>query len=111
MPGTVCYPADDNPDSSTGPKVTEEMLSYIHATRYAAPTQWSECRPKYISPVSTKEGEMDYAQFIVPLGFVSLDRLKTTFQHSTKLASNWIKLPLQRHFKSRMPQLNCPRLN
>ena len=52
---------------------SQEMLSYIYDHCCEAPTQWSDSYPRKLSPMSTKEEEPDYAQFIGPLGFVSLN--------------------------------------
>ena len=117
MPGHVVYPEEMDtrhlhPTSTDKIDLNaQEILSYIHDHRHEAPTQWTDPLPRQLAPVSTKEEELDYAQFIGPPEFVSLDRVKSTFEHTTQLATNWLKLPLQRHFKSRMPQLNRPRLN
>ena len=52
----------------------------------------------------------DYEKHIPHLGWASLDRVKQTFQHTTQLAVNVLRLPLRRHFKSRFPYLNRNRL-
>ena len=44
------------------------------------------------------------------LGFVSPERITETFKHTTQLAQNMLSLPLKKHFKSRNPSLNRPRL-
>ena len=70
----------------------QDMLAYIYQESHEPATEWYDTRN--LSPTSTKEEKPNYVQFIGPLGFISLDRVKATFEHSTQLATNWLKLPL-----------------
>ena len=44
------------------------------------------------------------------LGWIPNERIIKTFENSTQHAKNYLQLPLKKHFKSRFPVLNRPRL-
>ena len=54
--------------------------------------------------------EVDHKQYQAKLGWMPLNVIKKTLEHTTQLAKNYINLPLKRHFKSRFPELNRNRL-
>ncbi|MGH3053454.1 MAG: hypothetical protein ACRDL7_00575, partial [Gaiellaceae bacterium] len=52
----------------------------------------------------------DYDVYREYLGWKSSDIIERTFQATTQLAKNYLRLPMRRHFKSRYPALNRSRL-
>ena len=65
---------------------------------------------RLISPAQTKFEPKDPGKYLSNFGFVDEERVKKTLEKTTQLATNVLRLPLCRHFKSRFPQLNRPRI-
>ena len=62
------------------------------------------------APTVTKE-EPDWTWMRECLAWKPLEVVKKTFEHTTQLAKNVLRLPMRQHFKSRFPGLNRRRLN
>ena len=113
--GNIVYPEDDDVDEDL-----DEFLRTINYTELDGNVDLSEDQvtatlgwiygERHISPVKSKQTERDPEQYTSNFGFISPAKVKETFKHTTQLATNVLRLPLRRHFKSRNPQLNRPRI-
>ena len=56
-------------------------------------------------------GKPDYIKLRPNFGFAPIDRIKHTLSNTTQYARMDTRLPLRKHFKSRFPAANIPRLN
>ena len=65
---------------------------------------------RYLCPLETIEEPIDPNNYVSQLGFISPEIIAETFKNTTQLATNVLRLPLKKHFKSRYPALNWPRL-
>ena len=59
---------------------------------------------------SMEVSDVDYSYYRRKLWWIALDRIKNTFETTTQLAKNYLRLPLRKHFKSRYQKLNWNRL-
>ena len=109
LEGQLMYPDDDDAE--------DDMFQYLRQVNDLQTS--SEAIPEveacaildYISgrvlaPTTTVDSTQDYSAYQKFLGWLPLDRVKATLKCMMQMATNWVKLPLQCHFKSRFPQLN-----
>ena len=55
--------------------------------------------------------DADFEKYQPFLGWKPLEVIKKTFEATTQWAATMFSTPMKRHYKSRFPTLNCPRLN
>ena len=115
LDGKVIYPSDDDLDGMDDylrminftdldplqhipDEDADSIIKWIQGERFAAPN------------ITAPSDTFDYPKLTSNFGFVNEQLVKDTIAATTQLATNVLRLPLRRHFKSRHPQLNCPRL-
>ena len=59
----------------------------------------------------TKMKDADFEKYQLFLGWKPLDVIRKTFEATTQWAATTFSTPMKRHYKSRFPTLNRPRLN
>ena len=112
--GQVIFPSEDDLDMDDYLRLVNfasgESLTNIPDENAEAVLDWIyNCRR--ISPTTSKPGSPpDLKLLTSKFGFVSEKVIENTLAATTQLATNVLRLPLRRHFKSRYPQLNRPRL-
>ena len=93
----------------TGKVLTEEQVAdeLTQALRYI---NFSQCTQAdiYVNQATPKEDE--YQKYQPFLGWKPLEVIKRTFDATTQFAAVCFSPPLRRHYKSRFPTFNKPRL-
>ena len=67
--------------------------------------------PVYEGPKSILPKEPDFQELRPNFGWTNVDRIKATIKHTTQWFRAEDRYPMRRHFKSRFPGANVPRLN
>ena len=61
-------------------------------------------------PLNNTEKDTDYYQYRGPLGSITTDHVKDTFNATTQLTSYFIRVPLRKNFRYQFSQMNHQRL-
>ena len=72
---------------------------------------WIRVQQSNIQYKHTKRKDADFEKYQPFLGWKPLDEIRKTFEATTQWAATTFSTPMKRHYKSRFPTLNHPRLN
>jgi hypothetical protein len=86
----------DNPDS-----IIDLVVYHANCARYVCNHETVEAAPKFIMT-----SEPDYGQLCPRLGWLSIDAIKKTFEHTTQLTRMPMSTILKKQYKSLNPALN-----
>ena len=56
-----------------------------------------------LNPSTTNPQEPDWEHIKKCLGWKPMEILKNTYEHTTQYATNYVRIPMREHFKSRFP--------
>ena len=117
LEGSVIFPSDNEVDDNLYDYLCQINAVYLHLDHdyidievgdmvmwLINQGQWQLC------PLNTTKDDPYYDHCMGPLGFITKGCIKAIFEATVQFASNFICLPLWRHFNSLSPLLKIPRL-
>ena len=110
-PWDPCSESDDRVDSDPRdvlPSVVPNVDDFIDDDLPASAVDYVDYAD--INAARTRKTEPQWQRVRACLGWKPLSVVKRTFDATTQLAQNFVRLPLRQHFKSRFPALNVRRL-